>query len=80
MESCYAGMSTRLKQSAVTEFLSAENVTPAEIRIKLVLSMKAKDNGPVSVKAVAWYTKLLLMYVYINSTGIFSLQVMIQWH
>jgi len=32
MESCYDGMSTRLKQSAVTEFLSAENVTPAEIR------------------------------------------------
>jgi len=32
MESCYGGMSTRLKQCAVTEFLSAENVTPAEIR------------------------------------------------
>ena len=31
MESCYGGMSTRLKQRAVTEFLSAENVTPAEI-------------------------------------------------
>ena len=30
MESCYGGM-TRLKQRAVTEFLSAENVTPAEI-------------------------------------------------
>jgi hypothetical protein len=30
MESCYGGMS-RLKQRAVTEFLSAENVTPAEI-------------------------------------------------
>ena len=30
MESCYGGMSTRLKQRAVTEFLSAENVTPAE--------------------------------------------------
>ena len=27
MESCYGGMSTRLKQRAVTEFLSAENVT-----------------------------------------------------
>ena len=25
MESCYGGMSTRLKQRAVTEFLSAEN-------------------------------------------------------
>ena len=31
MESCYGGMSTRLKQRAVTEFLSAENVTLAEI-------------------------------------------------
>jgi len=31
MESCYGGMSTRSKQCAVTEFLSAENVTPAEI-------------------------------------------------
>ena len=30
MESCYGGIS-RLKQHAVTEFLSAENVTPAEI-------------------------------------------------
>jgi len=28
-------MSTRLKQRAVTEFLSAENVTPAEIRCRL---------------------------------------------
>ena len=27
----YGGMSTRLKQRGVTEFLSAENVTPAEI-------------------------------------------------
>ena len=32
MELCYGGMSTRLKQRAVTEFLSAENVMPAEIR------------------------------------------------
>ena len=31
MESCYGVMSTRLKHCAVTEFLSAENVTPAEI-------------------------------------------------
>ena len=31
MESCYGGMSTRLKQHVVTEFLSAENITPAEI-------------------------------------------------
>jgi len=31
MESCYGCMSMRLKQRAVTEFLSAENITPAEI-------------------------------------------------
>ena len=31
MESCYGGMSTRWKQRAVTEFLSAENVRQAEI-------------------------------------------------
>ena len=35
MESCYGGMSTRLKRRAVTEFLSAENVTPAEIHRRL---------------------------------------------
>jgi hypothetical protein len=31
MESYYGGMSTRLKHRAVTEFLTAENLTPAEI-------------------------------------------------
>ena len=35
MESYYGGMSTSLKQCAVTEFLSAENVTPAEIHCRL---------------------------------------------
>ena len=35
MESCYGGMSTRLKQRAVSEFLSAENVMPAEIHHRL---------------------------------------------
>ena len=35
MESCYGDMSMRLKQRAVTEFLSAENVTPAEIHRRL---------------------------------------------
>ena len=35
MESCYGGMSTRMKQRAVTEFLNAENVTPAEIHRRL---------------------------------------------
>jgi len=32
---CYGGMSKRLEQRAVTEFLSAENVTPAEIHRRL---------------------------------------------
>ena len=35
MESCYGGMSTRLKQCAVTELLRAEKVTPAEIHRRL---------------------------------------------
>jgi len=35
MELCYGGMSMRLKQRAVTEFLSAENITPAEIHHRL---------------------------------------------
>jgi hypothetical protein len=35
MKSCYGGMLTRLKQHAVTEFLSAENVMPAEIHHRL---------------------------------------------
>jgi hypothetical protein len=36
MKSYYSGMSTRLKQHVVTEFLSAENVTPAEIHRRLL--------------------------------------------
>jgi hypothetical protein len=35
MESCYDDMSMRLKQRAVIEFLSAENVTPTEIHRRL---------------------------------------------
>jgi hypothetical protein len=35
MELCYGGMSMRLKQRAVTEFLSAENIKPAEIHRRL---------------------------------------------
>ena len=35
MESCNGGVSMRMKQCAVTEFLSAENVTPAEIHRRL---------------------------------------------
>ena len=46
MESCYGGMSTRLKQRAVTEFLSTENVTPAEIHRRLHRSLhKRFDNS-----------------------------------
>ena len=39
MESCYGGMSTRLKQRVVTEFLSAENERPAEIHRRYRLCM-----------------------------------------
>ena len=35
MESCYGGLSKRLKQRAVTESLSAANVKPAEIHRRL---------------------------------------------
>ena len=35
MKSCYGGISTRLKQRAVSEFLSAKNLTPAEIHRRL---------------------------------------------
>ena len=35
MESCYGGMSMRLKQRAMTEYLSAENVTPTEFHRRL---------------------------------------------
>ena len=42
MESCYGGMSTTLKQCAVTEFLSAENVTPVEIH-RLLQALYGED-------------------------------------
>jgi hypothetical protein len=35
IESCYGGIPTRLKQRALAEFLSAENVKPAEIHRRL---------------------------------------------
>jgi hypothetical protein len=35
MELCYVGMSTKLKQRVVTEFLSAENIMSAEIHRRL---------------------------------------------
>ena len=40
MKSSYGGMSTRLKQRALTEFLSAENVTPAEIAVYRLCMVK----------------------------------------
>jgi len=49
MESCYGGMSTRLKQCAVTELLSAENLTQAEIHCRgmshgfIILTLKKND-------------------------------------
>ena len=47
MQSCYGGMSMRLKQCAVTEFLSAENITPAEIhrRLQAVYGENSKSLG-----------------------------------
>ena len=44
MESCYGVMSTRLKQRVVTEFLSAENITPAEIHRRLQ-TVYGEDTG-----------------------------------
>jgi len=41
MESCYVGMSMRLKQRVVTEFLSAENVMPAEIHCRVQACLQA---------------------------------------
>ena len=35
MELCYDGMSTRLKQRAVTEFLNAESLKPDQIHRRL---------------------------------------------
>ena len=54
MESCYGGMSTRLKQRAVTEFLSAENVTPAEIhrRLQAVYGEKTVNRTTVNRWAI----------------------------
>ena len=48
MESCYGGMSMRLK-SAVTEFLSAENVTPAEIHRHLQAAYGEKTVNRITV-------------------------------
>jgi len=55
MESWYGGMSTRLKQRAITEFLSAENLTPTEnhLRFQVVCG-----EGPVKRTTVnSWAIK-----------------------
>ena len=51
MEPCHGGMSTRLKQHAVTEFLSAENVSPAEIhrRLQVVYGEDTVNSTTVSL-------------------------------
>jgi len=57
MESCYGGMSTQLKQRAVTEFLSAENVTPAEIhhRLQAVYGEKTVNRTTVNHWAIKFH-------------------------
>jgi len=57
MESCYGGMSTRLKQHAVTEFLSAENVTPAEIhrRLQAVCGENTVNRTTVNLWAIKFH-------------------------
>ena len=54
MESCYGGMSTRLKQRAVTEFLSAENVTAAEIHrhLQAVYGENTVNRTTVNCRAI----------------------------
>ena len=54
MELCYGGMSMRLKQRAVTEFLSAENVTPAEIHrhLQAVYGENTVNRTTVSLWAI----------------------------
>ena len=54
MESCYGGMSTRLKQRPVTEFLSPENVMPAEIhhRLQAVYGENTVNRTTVNRRAI----------------------------
>jgi len=53
MESCYGGMSTRLKQRAVTEFLSAENVSQLKfIAVYRLCMVKALNRTRVSRWAI----------------------------
>ncbi|PNF18261.1 hypothetical protein B7P43_G16306 [Cryptotermes secundus] len=50
MEMCSSAMSTRVKQRAVFEFLTAEKVTPTEIhrRLKAVYGDDAVDRSTVN--------------------------------
>jgi hypothetical protein len=50
METCSSAMSTRVKQCAVIEFLTAEKVTPTEIhrRLKAVYGDDAVDRSTVN--------------------------------
>ena len=67
MESCYGGMSTRLKQHVVTEFLNAENVMPADIHRRLQ-AVYGEDNvnrttvnrGPLNFMNVNQVVPILL--------------------
>ena len=71
VESCYGGMSTRLKQRAVTEFLSAENVTPAEIhrRLQAVYGEYTVNRTTVNRRAIkfSWMWTRSCRYCWPNS-------------
>ena len=56
MEPCYGGMSTRLMQRAVTEFLSAENLTPAEIHRRLEAVYGENTVNPFQPKLILVHT------------------------
>jgi len=57
MESCYGGVSTRLKQHAVTEFLSAENIMPAEIHrhLQAVYGENTVNRTTVNCRAIKFH-------------------------
>jgi hypothetical protein len=54
METCSSAMSTRVKQHAVIEFLTAEKVTPTEIHrhLKAVYGDDAVDRSNVNPAAL----------------------------
>ena len=74
MESCYGGMSTRLKQRAVTEFLSAENVTPAEIHRRL--QAVYLDGGNQLTTAVRPIIFLYITRPQAGYNSVFNLKIM----